>query len=344
MIEKGNINLFYNPIKKEMRELISHINYTTYIDKLTPVEIDGRFIVLETPNESFAKYITSTLAAKMREAIKKADVGLVDFRLKIANTENYVLNTPEERYKESLTKINPTYTFDSFVETPNNKFLYDIVQRIAAAPDGKYSPLFIFGDTSVGKTHLMHAIANQIIAEKSKHKVTFATCERFVNEIIDTIFTAKGHGARKHGNILRQHYRNVDVLIIDDIQYLANKKAVQEELLYIFNELVNRGKQIIISSDKSPNDLPAFDEKLRSRFLNGLVFELLPPDLESRITILKSKMYEMHCVVPNDVLAFLAQDKSDDIRKMLGSFKKFVAVARSCEEPISVSFVKESLK
>lgn len=232
------------------------------------------------------------------------------------------------------------YTFESFIVGKNNKTLYDIAQSISINPDGKYNPLFIYGRIGLGKTHILQAIANQIIAEKPEYKVVYATCEQFVNDIIDTMFADKGADARGQGNRLRQHYRSAVVLIIDDIQFLANKKAVQEEFFYTFNELVSQGKQIILSSNKSPSDLPAFDKKLRSRFLSGLVFELLPPDLETRIRILKSKMSEMHCVVTNDVLTFLAQDKSDDIRNMIGRFKKFVAVAKCCEEPISVSFAK----
>ncbi len=215
--------------------------------------------------------------------------------------------------------------------------MYYIAQSIAENPLGKYSPLFIYGGPGLGKTHILQAIANQTIKNNPNRKVINVTCEQFANEIVDTMLAA-----RKQGIKLRQYYRCADVLIIDDIQFLAYKKGIQGELFYTFNELVSQGKQIIISSDKSPSDLLAFDEKLKSRFLSGLVYELLPPDLETRISILKSKMYEMHCVVPNDVLAFLAQDKSDDIRNMIGRFKKFVAFARSCEEPISVSFAKES--
>ncbi len=296
MAEKGNLDFIYNPIKVKMRELVSLINYTTYIEKLEPVEIDGRFIVLQTPNETFAKYITGTLADKMREAIIKADVGLTDFRLKVEGGEGYAYNAPEEADSYAPpANLDPKFTFDSFVVGKNNEFVHAAALSVANDPAGTYNPLFIYGGTGLGKTHLIQAIANKVVNEKPNLKVIYVTCEQFVNEIIDTMFTSRGPDARDRGNKLRQYYRNADVLIIDDIQFIENKKAVQEEFFHTFNELVSKGKQIVISSDHPPKELTALEERLRTRFSGGLLFDILPPNFETKIAILKRKSFEMSC-------------------------------------------------
>lgn len=344
MAEKGNLDFIYNPIKVKMRELVSLINYTTYIEKLEPIEIDGRFIVLQTPNETFAKYITGTLADKMREAIIKADVGLTDFRLKVEGGEGYAYNAPEEADSYAPpANLDPKFTFDSFVVGKNNEFVHAAALSVANDPAGTYNPLFIYGGTGLGKTHLIQAIANKVVNEKPNLKVIYVTCEQFVNEIIDTMFTSRGPDARDRGNKLRQYYRNADVLIIDDIQFIENKKAVQEEFFHTFNELVSKGKQIVISSDHPPKELTALEERLRTRFSGGLLFDILPPNFETKIAILKRKSFEKKCLVPDDVLTFLAQDSGDDVRTLEGRLTKVIFASKLHEEPITIALARSAL-
>ena len=344
MAEKGNLDFIYNPIKVKMRELVSLINYTTYIEKLEPVEIDGRLIVLQTPNETFAKYITGTLADKMREAIIKADVGLTDFRLKVEGGEGYAYNAPEEADSYAPpANLDPKFTFDSFVVGKNNEFVHAAALSVANDPAGTYNPLFIYGGTGLGKTHLIQAIANKVVNEKPNLKVIYVTCEQFVNEIIDTMFTSRGPDARDRGNKLRQYYRNADVLIIDDIQFIENKKAVQEEFFHTFNELVSKGKQIVISSDHPPKELTALEERLRTRFSGGLLFDILPPNFETKIAILKRKSFEKKCLVPDDVLTFLAQDSGDDVRTLEGRLTKVIFASKLHEEPITIALARSAL-
>lgn len=338
------MDFIYNPIKVKMRELVSLINYTTYIEKLEPVEIDGRFIVLQTPNETFAKYITGTLADKMREAIIKADVGLTDFRLKVEGGEGYAYNAPEEADSYAPpANLDPKFTFDSFVVGKNNEFVHAAALSVANDPAGTYNPLFIYGGTGLGKTHLIQAIANKVVNEKPNLKVIYVTCEQFVNEIIDTMFTSRGPDARDRGNKLRQYYRNADVLIIDDIQFIENKKAVQEEFFHTFNELVSKGKQIVISSDHPPKELTALEERLRTRFSGGLLFDILPPNFETKIAILKRKSFEKKCLVPDDVLTFLAQDSGDDVRTLEGRLTKVIFASKLHEEPITIALARSAL-
>ena len=342
MAENGNFDFIYEPIKEKMRELISHINYITYIEKLKPVELDGRFIVFETPTESFAKYITGTLADKMREAIIKADVGLSDFRLKVEGSDGFAFNAPTEEYS-APDNIDKKYTFDSFVVGKSNEYVYAAAHSVAEDPAGTYNPLFIYGGTGLGKTHLLQAIANKIVADKPELKVIYVTCEQFVNEIIDTMFTSRGPDARDKSSKLRQHYRSADVLIVDDIQFIEHKKAVQEEFFHTFNELVSKGKQVVISSDQPPKDLATLEERLRTRFSGGLVLDIQPPNYETKIAILKRKAFEKKCIVPEEVLIFLAQDSGDDVRTLEGRLTKVIFASKLHEELISVSLAISAL-
>ena len=343
MAEKGNFDFLYNPIKEKMSELIHFINYQTYIESLVPVDIDGRFIVLQTPSETFAKYITSVLADKMREAIIKADVGLTDFRLKVEGSEDFAYNSPEEDSYSPPANINPNFTFESFVVGKNNEFVHAAAYAVANNPAGDLNPLFIYGGTGLGKTHLIQAIANKVVKEKPNLKVIYVTCEQFVNEIIDTMFTSHGPDARDRSNRLRHYYRNADLLIIDDIQFIENKKAVQEEFFHTFNELVSKGKQIVISSDHPPYELKALEDRLKTRFSGGGLFDILPPGFETKIAILKRKAFEKKCHVPDEVLAFLAQDSGDDVRTLEGRLTKVIFASKLHEVPISIALAKSAL-
>jgi chromosomal replication initiator protein len=249
----------------------------------------------------------------------------------------------EEETISRPTNLDKKYTFESFVVGKNNEFVHAAALAVAEDPAGTYNPLFIYGGTGLGKTHLMQAIANKILKDKPNLKVIYVTCEQFVNEIIDTMFTSRGEGARDKGNKLRQHYRSADVLIVDDIQFIANKKAVQEEFFHTFNELVARGKQIVISSDQPPKELTQLEERLRTRFSGGLVFDITPPNFETKIAILKRKAFEKKCVIPDEVLTFLAQDSGDDIRTLEGRLTKVIFASKLHEEPITVTLASNAL-
>lgn len=343
MADTSNLDFIYQPIKEKMREAISYITFITYIDKLVPVEVDGRYIVLETLTENFAQYITGNLAEKMRDAIIKANVGVTDFRLVVKGSRNYEYETANEQSAYTPpTNLNKRFTFDSFV-AGNNLIAFEAAKNVAEDPAGVYNPLFIYGGTGLGKTHLIQAIANRIVAEQPHLKVIYVTCEQFVNDIIDTIFTSKGPDAREKSNRLRQYYRSTDVLIIDDIQFIAKKKYVQEEFFHTFNELVSRGKQIVITSDQPPKELTELEERLRTRFSGGLVCDVMPPNLETKIAILKKKAFEKKSIVPDDVLTFLAQDSGDDVRTLEGRLTKVIFASKLHESPITVSLARSAL-
>ncbi|MGN0805488.1 MAG: chromosomal replication initiator protein DnaA, partial [Candidatus Coproplasma sp.] len=222
-------------------------------------------------------------------------------------------------------------------------YAYKAALSVADDPAGTYNPLFIYGGTGLGKTHLTQAIANHILSAKPTAKVIYVTCEQFVNEFINSMLT-KGAEAREKGNQLRQYYRSADVLIIDDIQFIIGKVAVQEEFFHTFNELVSRNKQIIITSDQHPKQLTTLQDRLKTRFQGGLVVDMVPPDYETKVAILKVKALEKRTIVPDEVLAFLAQDSGDDVRTLEGRLTKVIFASKLHEAPISVELARSALK
>ncbi len=343
MAEKKDFAFIYDPIREKMQEIISVINFNTFIDKLVPVDVDGRIITLECSTQSIADHITDNLADKMREAIIKANVGITDFRLKIAGTNDYAINPPEEM-PAPPSNLDKRYTFESFVVGKSNEFGYAAALSVAENPAGVYNPLFIYGGTGLGKTHLIQAIANRIVETLPELRVIYTTCEQFVNDIIDNMFTGRGTDSRDKGKKLRDYYRGADVLIVDDIQFIAGKKAVQEEFFHTFNELVSKGKQIVITSDHSPKELTELEERLRTRFLGGLVFDIQPPSFETKIAILKRKAFERKAIVPDDVLEFIATGTGDDVRSLEGRLAKVIFAAKLHESPITVDLAKSALE
>ncbi|MGN0807389.1 MAG: chromosomal replication initiator protein DnaA [Candidatus Coproplasma sp.] len=344
MAGANNLDFIYGPIKEKMQEIISPINFISYIDKLVPVEIiDGRYIVLETLTENFAQHITQNLADKMREAIIKADVGISDFKLVVKGSSDYAFDsTVGTPAYTPINNLNKKFTFENFV-AGNNVYAYKAALSVADDPAGTYNPLFIYGGTGLGKTHLTQAIANHVLSATPSAKVIYVTCEQFVNEFINSMLT-KGAEARERGNQLRQYYRSADVLIIDDIQFIIGKTAVQEEFFHTFNELVSRNKQIIITSDQHPKQLTTLQDRLKTRFQGGLVVDMVPPDYETKIAILKVKALEKRTIVPDEVLAFLAQDSGDDVRTLEGRLTKVIFASKLHEEPISVELARSALK
>lgn len=342
MADVSNLDFIYEPIKQEMAKLISPINYISYIEKLVPIEIDGHYIVLETISENFAQHITQNLADKMTDAIIKANVGLIGFRLVVKGSNyNHAPTTDAPVYKP-INNLNKKFTFENFV-AGNNTFAYKAALSVADDPAGTYNPLFIYGGTGLGKTHLTQAIANHVIANNPTANVIYTTCDQFVNEFINSMIS-KGAEAREKGTQLRQYYRNADVLIIDDIQFISGKNAVQEEFFHTFNELVSKNKQIIITSDQHPKQLATLQDRLKTRFQGGLIVDMVPPDYETKIAILKVKSMEKRTLVPDEVLSFLAQDSGDDVRTLEGRLTKVIFASKLHEEPISVELARNALK
>lgn len=241
---------------------------------------------------------------------------------------------------EYLGNLNPRYTFDTFVVGPTNKMAHAVSVAVAESPGGSYNPLFLYGGAGLGKTHLMHSIAHHIINNRKDLRVLYVTSEKFTNELIDSL----KHDKNKE---FRDKYRNIDVLLIDDIQFIIGKESTQEEFFHTFNNLHLAGKQIIISSDKPPKDMETLEARLRTRFEWGMIADISSPDYETRMAILRKKeeldgLEKYH--IPDEVMQYIANNIKSNIRELEGSLNKLIALSNLENKPIDIPLAAEALK
>lgn len=335
-----NYEILWNKALKELEKKISRITYSTYIEKLKPVDMVDTTLILHTDTNLFAKQAMK-LSDKITEALISSGTGFTDFQIYVG-TETEPLYVTHKSEVELSSPIDPNYTFESFVVGNSNRYLYAAAKAVADAPGNSYNPLFIYGKTGLGKTHIMHAIANSIHKDKPDLQILYATCEKFTNDLINSIRQGKAYSPTG-GEAFRSRYRNVDVLIIDDVQFLAKKQSTQEEFFHTFNELYSRNKQIILSADCHPKEIELLEERLVTRFQGGLMAQVLPPDLETKIAIIQKKAEEKKCRINTDVAEFLAEKSDDDVRSLEGLVNKVIFAARLMEKEISLPLAKEAL-
>ena len=233
--------------------------------------------------------------------------------------------------------LNPKYTFDTFVTGKSNNFAHAAAMAVADKPGITYNPFFMYGGVGLGKTHLMHAIGNRVLKNHPEMRVLYVSSEQFTNEIIQAI-------QQGTSDKFRQKYRNIDVLLIDDIQFISGKTSTQEEFFHTFNTLYDAQKQVILSSDRPPREVERLEERLRSRFEWGLTTDIQAPDLETRIAILKNKAQSDHFVVPDDVMVYIASRIDSNIRELEGALTRVVAFASLTKRPVTTDLVAEALK
>ena len=338
MAESSQLQFIWKRILEKAENLISAVSFNAFIKDLEPVDVSGRKIVLKTSSDLTADIIMKKHADKLRDAIVKSDSGLNDFRLVVDGSDAFTLDAPEdatELFQSS--PINKNFTFDSFVAGAGSKFAYAAAKAVAENPGETFNPLFIYGEPGLGKTHLMHAIANYIAQHHPEKKVLYTTSENFLNEFTDTLFTQK-NSAR-----FRMHYRNVDVLMIDDIQFLKNKTQTQEEFFHTFNELSAQNKQIVLTSDRPPKEIATLEDRLRTRFEAGMLADIQPPDPETKVAILKRKALDKKCPMSNEVLEFLARNSGHDVRTLEGRLNKVIFASKLHEEPITLELAMKAL-
>jgi chromosomal replication initiator protein len=318
--------------------LISGVYFNAFIKDLEPVDVSGRNIILRASSDLTATPIMKNHAEKLRTAIVKCDIGLSDFRLVVDGSDVFTLDFEEDAAETfRVAPINKSFTFDSFVAGSGSKFVYAAAKAVADNPGETFNPLFIYGESGLGKTHLMHAIANRIAEKYPDKKVLYTTSENFLNDLIDSI-------TQKTGAKFRYHYRNVDVLMIDDIQFLKARTQLQEELFHTFNELSSQNKQIVLTSDRPPKEIATLEDRLRTRFEGGMIVDIQPPDAETKIAILKRKALDRKCPVPDDVLEFLASDSGHDVRNLEGRLTKVIFASKLHEAPITLALAKQALR
>lgn len=353
-----DLDLVWSALMDKLTRSTSEKNLNMYFRQMKPVAIEGNTLVAEVFSSSLKNSIdqkflpimigilteiTKDENFSMEIRVTEPDPGDLAIPSETYTTESLFPDTAEQEAKKKkkeepfVTGLNPEKRFDNFVVGNSNRFATAAAQAVVKKPGVTYNPLFIFGNSGLGKTHLMHATGNEIVARHPGSKVLYVTCESFTNEMIDSI---------KNGTIMnfQQKYRTIDCLIIDDIQFLENKIRTQEEFFHTFNALREANKQIIISSDRPPQYLDKLEERLRSRFANGLTIDIQPPDLETRIAILRKKAELENVEVPNNIIQAIAQNIVGNIRNMEGALTRLLAYASLLNEPINQDMLDEVLK
>lgn len=338
MSGNSQLNFYWKQISERAENLITRASFSTFIEPLEPVDLVGRKIILKAVSALAADVIMTHHATKLREAIEKCNLGLTDFRLYVEGSEEYPLDEDSDDDLDNFQScpILKNCTFDSFVVGPANKFAYSAAKAVAKDPGVAFNPLFIYGESGLGKTHLMHAIANEIATQNPNRKVLYTTSENFLNEFVASI-------TQKTSVKFRLRYRNVDVLMIDDIQFLKSRTQLQEEFFHIFNELKAQNKQIVLTSDRPPKEITPLEDRLRTRFEGGMTVDIQPPSTETKIAILQRKALEKKCILPDDVLEFLSRNSGHDVRTLEGRLNKVIFASRLHELPISLELARTAL-
>ena len=318
---------------------ISKIAFECWFKPLKPIAINGNSIYISVPSKLQKEALTDPKRFYMQFLhTAVAHASGKEFDVVVLTLDEVKDRVPTSQPQVSRPMLNPNYTFDSFVIGAGNQFATAAALSVAEAPATVNNPLFIYGGVGLGKTHLMHAIGNHILQNDPSVRVMYTTCEKYTNEFIDAI------GKNQSGQF-RDRYRNsVDVLMIDDIQFLTRKEKTQEELFHNINDLVNANKQIIFTSDRPPRDIATLEDRLRSRFEGGLMVDITPPDLETRVAILALKAEACGAPLDHEMLFYIAERASDNVRELEGSLKRVVAYSTTLNRPITMELITEALK
>ena len=331
--------------KDLLKEEMTNISYTTWIKSLEIQSVNDNKIVLVALSEIQKDAIESRLFDLVVNTFNFITNKTCEISIVVKSEEQDKEYTQEETSKDYMSSeaysnsfLNPKYTFDTFVIGNNNKFAQAAAYAVAEAPATAYNPLFIYGGVGLGKTHLMHAIGNQILKNNPNTKILYVTSEQFINELVNSI-----KDANFKNELFRNKYRNIDVLLIDDIQFIAGKKMGQEEFFHTFNTLHQSGKQIIISSDKPPRDIPLLEERLKSRFEWGILADISMPDYETRLAILRKKVQLENIIIEDYILSVIATKIDTNIRELEGALNKIVAYASLTHSPITIEMAEKAI-
>ena len=339
----------WESVVRVLREQLNEaVWFSTFADAV-PVDCDEIRFVLQVPNSLARERIQSRYLQLVNEAL--AEVGHPELELEVViapedvepdapKVEQHVADTTitvgAERDATSDAGLNPRYTFDTFVKGASNQFALAAAQRVAETPARSYNPLFVYGSAGLGKTHLLHAIGHYVHHHYRHYVVRYVSTESFMNEYVDAIRSNSMAG-------LRRRYREVDVLLIDDVQFLEGKEGLQEEFFHTFNSLHGANKQIVLSSDRMPDAIPTLEERLRGRFKWGLITDIQPPDLETRLAILRNKSERDRVEVPAETLEFIASNISTNIRELEGALIRVTAFASLHDRPITTELAQNLL-
>ncbi len=334
-------------IKETLREEyeLTDISYNTWIVPLNFYQVKNNVVMIIIPSDQAhaLNYISSKYKSFFQVTISEMMNHTYDiaFILEKDVVEGALdEDDPVYNLKYEHANLNPKYKFDTFVVGSNNKFAHSASLAVAESPGDVYNPLYIYGGAGLGKTHLMHSIGRFILEQNPDMKVLYVTSEVFTNEVIDGVRS----GDTVKMNKFREKYRTVDVLLIDDIQFIIGKESTQEEFFHTFNTLHSAGKQIILSSDKPPKDMEILEERFRSRFEWGLIADIQPPDYETRMAILKKNAETYPKEIEDEVFQYIANNIKSNIRELEGAFNKIIAFSKLNKVDINLAYAEEALK
>ncbi|MEG2246949.1 MAG: chromosomal replication initiator protein DnaA [Peptostreptococcaceae bacterium] len=318
---------------------LSPPSFNAFFKQIVPLKIYMSDLILLVPND-FTKGILEDRYLNLIESSVN-QLSLKKYTIKFVLNEKDIEGLGEEyrtsNIKKNYPNLNPKYTFDTFVIGNSNRFAHAACVAVAESPAKAYNPLFLYGGVGLGKTHLMHAIGHHIMTQKKDPKVVYVSSEKFTNELINSIKDDRNEE-------FRNKYRNVDILLIDDIQFIAGKERTQEEFFHTFNSLHEANKQIIISSDRPPKEIPTLEDRLRSRFEMGLITDIQAPDFETRIAILRKKAQMDNIDVPNEVTTYIAKNIKSNIRELEGALTRVIAYSSLTNRIITFELASEALK
>ena len=348
------MNRLWQETLAQLEQTLNPQHFTTWIKPIHLVNVDKGTVFLEVPNRFILDWIREHYTSVLQETLTA--IGGVPYKIKltIGSSNQESDKTPVEKEKKAALKVKETvidkqpevsypcnlngkYTFEEFVSGSSNQFAAAAAMAVANNPATTYNPLFIYGGVGLGKTHLINAVGNAILKKNPKMRVCYYTSEKFMNELINSLRYAKMDD-------FRNKFRSMDVLLIDDVQFIAGKERTQEEFFHTFNSLYESHKQIVVTSDKFPKEIPGLEERLRSRFEWGLIADIQPPDVETKQAILKMKAEQNGIELPEEVALFLANSISSNVRELEGYLIRIGAYASLTSTSVSLQMAKEVLK
>lgn len=343
-IEK-NWELIKDTLRKEYD--LSEISFTTWISPLKYGSIEDNIVKILIPSDQAhaLNYITNKYKSYFQVTISEMLNSTVEISFILEKdaqndeTNIHTTNTVSNINIENA-NLNPKYKFDTFIVGSNNKFAHSASLAVAESPGESYNPLYLYGGAGLGKTHLMHSIGHFILEANPNLKVLYVTSEAFTNEVIESIRSGNSAAMTK----LREKYRTVDVLMVDDVQFIIGKESTQEEFFHTFNVLHAAGKQIVLSSDKPPKDMETLDERFRSRFEWGLIADIQAPDYETRVAILRKNAETFDKQIDNEIINYIAANIKSNIRELEGAFNKVIALAKLNRVDLTFDLAEEALK
>ncbi|MEI7028023.1 chromosomal replication initiator protein DnaA [Paenibacillus sp. y28] len=345
---ESHVQELWQQVLSIIQTKVSKPSFDTWLKSTKAAVFNESSLVICTPNNFTKEWLENRYSKMISSAVLEYTGRQVEVQFVLEESLNIAVKpvVPVQAVSEqqpahdehfSSNMMNPKYTFETFVIGSGNRFAHAASLAVAEAPAKAYNPLFLYGGVGLGKTHLMHAIGHYVLEHNPRARVMYISSEKFTNEFINAIMVNRGES-------FRNKYRNIDVLLIDDIQFLAGKEQTQEEFFHTFNALHEEQKQIIISSDRPPKEIPTLEERLRSRFEWGLITDIQPPDLETRIAILRKKAKAENLDIPNEAMGYIANQIDSNIRELEGALIRVVAYSSLTNQDVTTHLAAEALK